>query len=212
MKSSSNSTSGAPLEVPLHTGSLEVIVGSMFSGKSEELIRLLRRAQLARQPLQVFKPAIDNRYSETHVASHNRSLFPSILIHHAAEIYKHLRPETRVVGIDEGQFFDDELVDVANVLADRGLRVIIAGLDTDWRGEPFPPMPMLMAVADTVTKLRAVCVVCGNPASRTQRLIANTEAIVVGEKDIYEARCRSCFEPVAEPALLEPPTDTTVTA
>ena len=195
-----------------HAGSVEVIVGSMFSGKSEELIRLLRRAKLARLPLQVFKPAIDTRYSQNHVASHDRSLFPSIVIHHAAEIYKHLLPETRVIGIDEGQFFDDELVDVANDLADRGLRVIIAGLDMDYRGEPFAPMPMLMAIADTVMKLRAVCVVCGNPASRTQRLIANSEAILVGEKDIYEARCRSCFELLPETSQLVSDTDVDVTA
>lgn len=178
-------------------GSVEVIVGSMFSGKTEELIRMLRRAELARQPIQVFKPRIDSRYSVDHVASHNQTLLPSIAIDTAEEIYRHLRPETKVIGIDEGQFFDDELVDVAGDLADRGLRVIIAGLDMDWKGEPFPPMPELMAIAETVMKLRAVCVVCGGAASHTQRLLANSETILVGEKQAYEARCRQCFEPEA---------------
>jgi thymidine kinase len=177
------------------TGSVEVIVGSMFSGKSEELIRLLRRAEFARQPLQVFKPRIDKRYSEDHVASHDRSLFPSTVIDHAAEIYRHLSPDTRVIGIDEGQFFDDELVDVADELANRGLRVIIAGLDMDWKGEPFHPIPSLMAIADSVLKLHAVCVICGNQAARTQRLVKNTSSILVGERDAYEARCRECFDP-----------------
>ncbi len=177
------------------SGSVEVIVGSMFSGKSEELIRLLRRAQLARLPLQVFKPRIDKRYSENHVASHDRSLFPAVVIDDAAEIYRHLLPETRVIGIDEGQFFDSELVDVVDELANRGLRVIVAGLDMDWKGEPFHPIPSLMAIADTVLKLRAVCVVCGAPASRTQRLVKDTSAILVGHTDSYEARCRDCFDP-----------------
>lgn len=179
---------------PEHGGSVEVIVGSMFSGKTEELIRLLRRAEIAKQPVQVFKPAIDNRYSEDHVASHNKSSRPSIAIESAAEIYRHLLPETRVIGIDEGQFFDDELMDVVNDLADRGLRVIIAGLDMNWKGEPFHPMPELMAIADSVTKLRAVCVVCGSQASRTQRLIKDTSEVLVGGATAYESRCRSCFD------------------
>ena len=122
-------------------GEVEVIVGSMFSGKTEELIRILRRSQFAHLKIQVFKPRIDVRYSIDHVATHKRELFPSITIDHAVEIYAHLRPETQVIGIDEGQFFDDELVDVANELADRGLRIFIAGLDLDWKGEPFHPMP-----------------------------------------------------------------------
>jgi thymidine kinase len=175
-------------------GSVEVIAGSMFSGKTEELIRLLRRAKYARQAIQVFKPRIDTRYSEDHVASHDRSLFPSIVIDRAVDIYRHLLPETQVVGIDEGQFFDDDLVDVANDLAARGLRLIVAGLDTDWRGEPFAPMPALMAIAESVTKLHAVCVVCGQTASRTQRKIRNNDAILVGDHLSYEARCRSCFD------------------
>lgn len=179
---------------PGRTGSIEVIVGSMFSGKTEELIRLLRRAQYAKQPLQVFKPRIDDRYSPDHVASHNRSLLPSTVIDHASEIHRHLLPETRVIGIDEGQFFDETLVEVANGLADRGLRVLIAGLDMDWKGRPFPPMPQLMAIAETITKLQAVCVVCGGPASRTQRLVRNTANVLVGDNSVYESRCRKCFD------------------
>ena len=190
-------------EGPIHSrfGHVEVIVGSMFSGKTEELIRLLRRAQFARQEIQVFKPRIDNRYSPDHVASHDRSQLPSTVIEHAAEIYRHLRPDTQVIGIDEGQFFDDELIDVVNDLAHRGLRVIIAGLDLDWKGDPFHPMPALMAIAETVKKLRAVCVVCGNPASRTQRIVKSVEAVLVGDRTAYESRCRQCFD--AELALDE---------
>ena len=174
---------------------IEVIVGSMFSGKTEELIRLLKRAQYAKQPIQVFKPSIDTRYNDNHVASHDKTLLPSIAINHAAEIFRHLHADTKVIGIDEGQFFDDELVDVANELADRGLRVIIAGLDMDWRGEPFEPMPSLMAIAENVKKLSAICVVCGEVASRTQRLVNNCEEILVGHSDSYESRCRKCFDP-----------------
>lgn len=181
-------------------GAIEVIVGSMFSGKTEELIRLLRRAEIARQPIQVFKPKIDDRYSADHVASHDRSMFPSTVIESAAEIYRHLRPDTQVIGIDEGQFFDSELLDVANELADRGLRVIVAGLDMNFKGEPFHPMPALMAIAENVKKLRAVCVVCGAPASRTQRLVKNGAQVMVGDRGSYESRCRSCFD--ADLALL----------
>jgi thymidine kinase len=177
------------------SGSIEVIVGSMFSGKTEELIRVLRRAEFAKQPLQVFKPRIDDRYSADHVASHDKSLYPSTPIERASDIFKHLRAETRVVGIDEGQFFDAELIEVANELADRGMRVVVAGLDMDWKGEPFHPMPALMAVAERVNKLQAVCVVCGAPASRTQRLVKNTDSILVGDRAAYESRCRGCFEP-----------------
>lgn len=187
--------SGARASASIDHGSIEVICGSMFSGKTEELIRLLRRAQFAKQNIQVFKPRIDNRYSASDVASHNKSLLPSIAIDQAAEIYMHLRPETQVVGIDEGQFFDAELVDVAEDLAERGIRVLIAGLDMDWKGEPFHPMPALMAIAESVRKLQAVCMICGAQASRTQRLIENPNAILVGDHTSYEARCRSCFDP-----------------
>lgn len=174
-------------------GHIEVIVGSMFSGKTEELIRVLRRAQFAKQEIQVFKPRIDDRYSRDHIASHDKSVLPSTVIDRADEIYRHLRPRTQVIGIDEGQFFDEELIDVANDLAQRGLRVVIAGLDLDWKGEPFHPMPELMAIAETVKKLRAVCVVCGAPASRTQRLVNNSDSVLVGDRSAYESRCRHCY-------------------
>lgn len=173
---------------------IEVIVGSMFSGKTEELIRRLRRAQYAKQTVQVFKPRIDNRYSETHVASHDRSLFESHVIDGAREIEKLVHADVQVVGIDEGQFFGGDLVDVVGRLAARGVRVLIAGLDMDWRGEPFYPMPSLMAVAEKVDKLQAVCVVCGEAASRTQRLVRSTSTVLVGDHDAYEARCRACFD------------------
>ena len=193
--SNGNIHSGARASAFNDHGSIEVICGSMFSGKTEELIRLLRRAQFAKQNIQVFKPRLDNRYSASDVASHNKSFIPSIAIDQAAEIYMHLRPETQVVGIDEGQFFDVELVDVAEDLAERGIRVLIAGLDMDWKGEPFHPMPALMAIAESVRKLQAVCMMCGSQASRTQRLIENPAAILVGDHTTYEARCRSCFDP-----------------
>ena len=173
---------------------IEVIAGSMFSGKTEELIRRLRRAKYAKQSVQVFKPRIDTRYSETHVASHDKNLFESHVIENACEIEKHVHPDTRVVGIDEGQFFESDLVDIVTRLANRGVRVIIAGLDLDWRGKPFDPMPSLMAVAEKVDKLQAVCVVCGDSASRTQRLVKSSAHVLVGDHDAYEARCRSCFD------------------
>ena len=173
---------------------IEIVVGSMFSGKTEELIRRLRRASYAKQAVQVFKPRIDDRYSETHVASHDQTLYKAVVIESAREIELHLKPETKVVGIDEGQFFDTDLVDVVTQLADRGIRVIVAGLDMDWKGEPFYPMPSLMAIAEKVDKIHAVCVCCGEPASRTQRLVKNTSSILVGDHTAYEARCRKCFD------------------
>ena len=178
-----------------HEGSIEVIVGSMFSGKSEELIRRLRRAQIARQKVQIFKPAIDARYSDTHIVSHSAMKIESIAVTTARDIAAALEPDTEVVGIDEGQFFDQELVTVVNELADRGKRVVIAGLDMDYLGRPFEPMPLLMAIAEDVTKARAVCMQCGSPATYTQRLIASRERVVVGAADAYEARCRACFDP-----------------
>jgi thymidine kinase len=174
--------------------SIEVIVGSMFSGKTEELIRRLRRAKYAKQSVQVFKPRIDNRYSETHVASHDQNMFESHVIDGAREIETYIHRDTRVIGIDEGQFFGADLVDVVTRLANRGVRVIVAGLDQDWRGEPFYPMPSLMAIAEKVDKLQAVCVVCGEAASRTQRLVKSAAHVLVGDHDAYEARCRSCFD------------------
>jgi thymidine kinase len=177
------------------SGWIEVIVGSMFSGKTEELIRRLRRAQIARQRVQVFKPRIDTRYSSEHVTSHSAQKENSICVDSSQEILDRVHDHTRVVGIDEGQFFDTSLVDVCQKLATRGVRVIIAGLDTDWRGLPFEPMPQLMAIAEVVMKQNAICMVCGGLASRTQRLNASTARVEVGASDLYEARCRGCFDP-----------------
>jgi len=177
------------------SGWIEIITGSMFSGKSEELIRRLRRAQIARRKVQIFKPAIDSRYSEEHIVSHSEMRMESTLVHSAGEILEGVWPDTEVVGIDEGQFFDQALVGVANQLACQGKRVIIAGLDMDYLGRPFEPMPLLLAVAEDITKTRAICMQCGSPATYTQRLIASRERVVVGAADAYEARCRACFDP-----------------
>lgn len=176
-------------------GFIEVICGSMFSGKTEELLRRVKRAQIGRQKVQVFKPVIDNRFSADHVQSHDANKVLSRPVARASEILDLVEDNTRVVGIDEAQFFDDGVIDVANKLAYRGVRVIIAGLDMDFRGLPFGPMPKLLAIAENVTKLSAICVVCGNPASRSQRIAGGTEKIAVGAKDLYEARCRFCHEP-----------------
>lgn len=176
-------------------GWIEVIVGSMFSGKTEELIRRLNRARIAKQRVQVFKPRIDNRYSQDHVTSHSEQKTKSQVVDNAKQIFDLLDDNTRVVGIDEGQFFDGSLVDVCQKLANRGIRVLVAGLDTDWRGIPFEPMPQLMAVAEIIIKSNAICMVCGGLASRTQRLTASTDRVQVGAADIYEARCRGCFDP-----------------
>jgi thymidine kinase len=179
-----------------HTGSLEVITGSMFCGKTDELIRRLRRAKIARQKVQVFKPVIDNRYTVEKVTSHAGSEFDAQPIQYAREILERLEPDTTVVGIDEAQFFDDEIIVIAQTLADRDVRVIIAGLDTDFRGEPFGPMPALMAKAEVVDKLHAICMICGEPASRTQRLVDGQPAryddpvVIIGAAELYEARCR----------------------
>jgi len=181
-------------------GSIEVITGSMFCGKTEETIRRLRRATIAKQKVQVFKPKIDNRYSEKKVTSHAGHNFDATPIQSASEILAHLAPDTTVVAIDEVQFFDDEIIPIAKELADRGIRVIIAGLDMDFRGEPFGPMPLLLAQAEKVDKLRAICVICGQEACRTQRLINGLPAafedpvILVGAKEVYQARCRTCHQ------------------
>ncbi|HIE57589.1 MAG TPA: thymidine kinase [Anaerolineales bacterium] len=183
-----------------HTGSIEVITGSMFCGKTEELIRRLRRATIAKQTVQVFKPAIDNRYAEEKVTSHSGANFAAHPIQSAAEILEYLKPTVTVVAIDEAQFFDDEIVPIAQNLADRGIRVIAAGLDMDFRGEPFGPMPALMAQAEEVSKLHAICVICGEDASRTQRLVNGKPAryddpvVIVGAAELYEARCRQHHE------------------
>jgi thymidine kinase len=177
-------------------GFIEVICGSMFSGKTEELLRRVRRAQIARQKVQVFKPKIDNRYSEDHVQSHDANRVPSVPVEKARDILRQVDDNTRIVGIDEAQFFDESVVEVAQKLAYRGIRVIVAGLDLDFRAQPFGPMPKLLAVAEEVTKLSAVCVICGNPASRSQRIAGpNDSRIAVGAKEMYEARCRFCHEP-----------------
>ncbi|RJP54547.1 MAG: thymidine kinase [Anaerolineaceae bacterium] len=180
-----------------HTqGSIEVICGSMFSGKTDELIRRLVRATIAKQKVQVFKPAIDIRYAAEKVASHTGSTYEAIPVQKAAEIRSKLEKDTTVVGVDEAQFFDPEVVTVAQELAARGVRVIVAGLDMDFRGEPFGAMPVLMAEAEDVTKLHAICMVCGGNASRTQRLVNGKPArydepiVIVGASELYEARCR----------------------
>lgn len=179
---------------PKNTGWIEVIVGCMFSGKTEELIRRIRRAQIARQKVAIFKPKIDTRYSNDHIVSHSEAKLLSTVVECSDEILAKAR-DAQVVGIDEGQFFDQRIVEVAEELANQGKRVIIAGLDQDFRGKPFEPMPQLLAVAEYITKTLAICVVCGNPADRTQRTTAGSERVLVGAKEAYEARCRHCFEP-----------------
>jgi thymidine kinase len=179
-------------------GWVEVIAGSMFSGKSEELIRRLRRARIARQKVQVFKPKIDVRYSHDHIVSHSEMRHESSTVETAAEVLARVERGTEVVGIDEGQFFDNELVAVANELAHRGIRVIIAGLDQDYTGKPFEPMPQLLAIAEYITKTHAICVRCGQPANYSQRTFDSEERVAVGAGDRYEARCRRCFVPHAD--------------
>jgi len=185
-------------------GWIEVVVGPMFSGKSEELIRRLRRAEFARQRVQIFKPAIDVRYADNEIVSHSGLGISSDAVTKASEILEKLQPRTEVVGIDEAQFLGDEVVDVCTKLANLGKRVIVAGLDTDYRGRPFEPMPRLLAIAEEITKLLAICVRCGNPAVHTQRLVESDELIVVGASGAYEARCRRCFEPNPAQARREP--------
>jgi thymidine kinase len=175
------------------SGWIEVITGSMFSGKSEELIRRIRRAQIARQRVQIFKPRIDVRFAEDQIVSHSDMKLPSEAVGSAREILERTLPETEVVGIDEGQFFDQSLIEVVNALANRGVRVVVAGLDQDYTGRPFEPMPQLLAVAEYVTKTLAICMRCGAPANRSQRLVAARDRVVVGGAHEYEARCRACF-------------------
>lgn len=179
-----------------HLGHIELICGSMFSGKSEELIRRLRRAQIAKQRVQIFKPALDKRSKdEEYIVSHSDLKIKAIVISNAEEILSIVDDRTEVVGIDEVQFFDEKIVDVCNKLANMGKRVIAAGLDQDFRGIPFEPVPKLMAISEYVTKTLAICARCGAPANRSQRLIPSEEKIVVGAEKVYEARCRHCFEP-----------------
>jgi len=176
-------------------GWIEVVCGPMFSGKSEELIRRLRRAEIARQRVQIFKPGIDQRYSNGHIVSHSELKIESQGVKDWQDLEKKLDLRTEVIGIDEAQFLGEGIVDLVVRLADMGKRIIIAGLDTDYLGRPFHPMPELLAVADDITKYLAICMQCGNPAKHTQRLIASEELIVVGATGMYEARCRRCFEP-----------------
>jgi thymidine kinase len=180
-----------------HSGSVEVIVGSMFSGKTDELIRRLRRATIARQKVQVFKPAIDYRYGDDKVTSHAGNDFAAQPIQSVSEILANLEDDTTVVAIDEAQFFDPEITRIVQQLADRGLRILVAGLDTDFRGEPFGAIPLLMAGAEQVDKLHAICMVCGEEATRTQRLVNgrpahyNDPVVIIGASELYEARCRA---------------------
>lgn len=180
------------------SGWIEVICGSMFSGKSEELIRRVHRVQIARKKVQVFKPTIDNRFAVQYIYSHNGSKIEAINISQSKELLKKLDPDTEVIAIDEAQFYSDDIISICQKLADQGKRVIIAGLDQDFRGEPFGPVPKLLAIAEYIDKLQAICMVCGNPASRTQRLVNGEPAkysdptILIGAKESYEARCRKC--------------------
>ena len=180
------------LESAKKAGSIEVICGSMFSGKTEELIRRMKRAQFAKQKVAIYKPCIDVRYSEDEVVSHDAHSIPSIPINSPARMLE-IASDVEVVGIDEAQFFDESIVEVVQSLANRGVRVIIAGLDTDFLGKPFGPMPALMAVAEDIQKVHAICVKCGSPANHSHRLSKNDQLVVLGEKDVYEPLCRHCY-------------------
>ena len=180
------------------SGCIEVVCGSMFSGKTEELIRRLRRAQFARQEIAIFKPVIDKRYSDVEVVSHDAHKLTSTPVASPAELLERVGPEIQVVGVDEAQFFDETLVDVCQTLANRGVRVIVAGLDTDYLGQPFGPMPRLMAVAEDVQKVHAICVRCGALANHSHRLSKSEDLVLLGEKDVYEPLCRECFNDARE--------------
>ncbi len=177
------------------TGTVEVVCGPMFSGKTEELIRRLRLARIAKQRIQIFKPVIDNRYENEYITSHAEQKFLCTPIQDAKIILEQLQDSTRVVGIDEAQFFSLNLIEVCEKLANRGLRVIAAGLDQDYLGKPFGPMPQLLAIADDLLKLKAVCMVCGGEATKSQRITKDKGQVVVGASEYYEARCRTCFDP-----------------
>jgi thymidine kinase len=185
-------------------GWIEVICGSMFSGKSEELIRRVHRVQIAKKKVQVFKPTIDTRYSIQYIYSHNGTKIEAINISNSKELLEKTEPDTEVVAIDEAQFYDKGIVTICQKLADQGRRVMVAGLDQDFRGEPFGPIPELLAVAEYIDKLQAICMICGSPASRTQRLVNGKPAkysdpiILIGAKETYEARCRKCHVVIKE--------------
>jgi len=181
----------APHLMPKDTGWIEVITGCMFSGKTEELIRRLRRAQIAKQQVKIFKPKIDTRYADDSIVSHSEQSLPSIQIKDINNVME-LSDDAQVIGIDEAQFFSEDIIKVCNTLANNGKRVIVAGLDQDYRGIPFEPIPHLLAIAEYITKSLAICVECGNPADKTQRKTTSSERVIVGASDIYEARCRKC--------------------
>ena len=185
------------LESAKKAGSIEVICGSMFSGKTEELIRRMKRAQFAKQKVEIYKPCIDVRYSEDKVVSHDSHSIPSTPIDSPAKMLE-LSSDVEVVGVDEAQFFDSSIVEVVQALANKGIRVIIAGLDTDFLGKPFGPMPALMAVAEDIQKVHAICVRCGSPANHSQRLSKSEELVLLGEKDEYEPLCRHCYNAAVE--------------
>jgi thymidine kinase len=188
-------------------GWIEVIAGSMYSGKTEELIKRVRRAQYAKLKTQVFKPALDNRYHETNIASHDQNQIVATALKNISDVWTYLLPETQVVGFDEGQFFSADLVQVCRDLAARGIRVIVAGLDMDWKGQPFEPIPTLMAIAEDVSKPRAICTACGNLASYTQKLRGSGSQIEIGAQDNYEARCRLHFKPQIAELAMKPALD-----
>ncbi len=185
-------------------GWIEVIAGSMFSGKSEELIRRLTRARIARQKVQVFKPGIDERYSLEEIASHSGQKHLSVPVSTTAEMMSQIADDTQVVGIDEAQFFDISIIDAVNQLAEQGKRVIVAGLDQDYTGKPFEPMPQLLSIAEFITKTHAICVKCGSTANYSQRTVESEALVEVGASDKYEARCRQCFVPHADAPTLHP--------
>lgn len=173
-------------------GSIEVVCGSMFSGKTEELIRRLNRARIAKLKVEIFSPKADTRFADNAIITHNANSIPSTPVENASSIFL-LGSDVDVIGIDEAQFFDEELPDICNMLANKGIRVIVAGLDMDFKGNPFGPMPAIMAIAESVTKLQAVCVCCGNPALYSYRLVADESRFLLGEKESYEPRCRVCY-------------------
>ena len=182
-----------PSNIAQKSGWIEVVCGSMFSGKTEELIRRLKRAKIANQQVGIFKPQLDNRYHSSNIVSHNETTIPATAVNNASDILN-ASSNFGVIGIDEAQFFDDQILQVVEQLANNGKRVIIAGLDMDYAGNPFGPMPKLLSIANFVTKLHAVCMQCGGVASYSYRISNNTNQVVIGEKDHYEARCRSCFQ------------------
>ncbi|MFO0612418.1 MAG: thymidine kinase [Polyangiaceae bacterium] len=187
------------------SGSIEVVTGSMFSGKTEELIRRVKRALLARQRVQAFKPRIDDRYDATRIVTHDRLSVEAVAVSSSESLEQRVDEECEVVAVDEAQFFDAGIVEVADRLANRGIRVILAGLDQDYLGRPFHPMPALMAIAEHVTKVHAVCTACGAAACRSQRLIAEGQTVLVGGSESYEARCRACFVARDAPRTVHPP-------